>query len=138
LFAADRLSGKLDAALEAKVRLPVNAGDYEIAALAAMRAVEVAVRAAGGYGNKPLGVDLMNQAFSPENGPLRDVEAEAGERKAMMALFAGAIGAFKNPSSHRVVDFDDPVEAVEIIQLADLLLRILRRAEARNNKAAND
>jgi uncharacterized protein (TIGR02391 family) len=132
LFAADRLAGKLDEALEAKVRLPINAGDYEIACLAAMKEVEVAVRAAGRFDNSLIGVALMRQAFKSDGGPLSDPEAEPGERVAMMELFAGAIGAFKNPSSHRAVDFDDAVEAVEIVQLADLLLRIVRRAEARN------
>lgn len=42
-----------------------------------------------------------------------------------MALFWGAIGVFKNPSSHRQVDFADPTLASEVILLADLLLRML-------------
>jgi uncharacterized protein (TIGR02391 family) len=54
-----------------------------------------------------------------------DQEAEPGEREAMSALFAGAIGMFKNPTSHREVDFDDPTEAAEIVLVADLLMRIL-------------
>lgn len=74
----------------------------------------------------------MRQAFARDGGPLSDeAAAEPGERVARMELFAGAIGAFKNPSSHHSVDFEDPMEAAEIIQLADLLLRIVRRAETR-------
>jgi hypothetical protein len=42
-----------------------------------------------------------------------------------MELLAGSIGLFKKPSSHRGVDYADPVVATEIILLADLPLRLL-------------
>jgi uncharacterized protein (TIGR02391 family) len=73
----------------------------------------------------------MRKAFSPEDGTLRDPGAEGGKQHATADLFAGAIGAIKNPAGHRAVQFDDPVEAAEVIQLADLLLRIVQRAETR-------
>jgi uncharacterized protein (TIGR02391 family) len=134
VFASERLSSEIDKALKSKVRLLVNSGDYETACFAAMKEVEVAVRKASGLPAKLVGVPLMRRAFAPDDGPLTDMQIEPGERVGMMELFAGAIGAFKNPSSHRDVDFDDPVEAVEVIQLADLLLRIVRRAQARNKR----
>jgi uncharacterized protein (TIGR02391 family) len=134
IHAAERLAGNLDPALEAKVRSLFGMGDYETACFAAMKEVEVAVRTAACFDNSQIGVSMMRNAFNPQTGPLRDEQAESGERVAAMELFAGAIGAFKNPPSHRTVDFDDPIEAAEIVQLADLLLKILRRSEARNRK----
>jgi uncharacterized protein (TIGR02391 family) len=130
LWAADRLAGVLDPTLEEKVRPIFNLGDYETACFAAMKAVEVEVRAAAGLDSSVIGVDLMRQALKP-GGPLADKGAHGGEVVALMELFAGAIGAFKNPASHRTVHFDDPVEAAEVVQLADLLLRLLRRAQQR-------
>lgn len=130
VWAADRLAGDLDPALSS-ARSNFAIGDYETASFAAMKAVEVEVRRVAGLPNELLGVALMRKAFSPENGVLRDPGAEGGERQAIMDLFAGAIGAYKNPASHRTVQFEDPVEAAEVIQLADLLLRIVRRAEKR-------
>jgi len=42
-------------------------------------------------------------------------------------LYKGALGLFKNPSSHREVDYGDATEAAEVVLLADLLHRILNR-----------
>lgn len=99
-------------------------GRLDTAAFEAMKAVEVAVRARAKLGNDALGVSLMRTAFG-KAGVLTDLAAEPGEQVAAMELFAGAIGSFKNPSSHRYVDFDNPTLAGEVIVLADLLLRLL-------------
>ncbi|NLI85049.1 MAG: TIGR02391 family protein [Propionibacterium sp.] len=130
IWAADRLAGDLHEALTSAVS-NFALGDYETAAFAAMKAVEVEVRRVAGLPNELLGVPLMRKAFNPKDGVLRDPEAEGGEQQAAADLFAGAIGAYKNPASHRTVQFEDPVEAAEVLQLADLLLRIVSRAEGR-------
>ena len=70
----------------------------------------------------------MKDAFKP-GGALSDPELETGEQQATMALLWGAIGVFKNPSSHRQVDVEDPTLASEIILFADLLHRMLDRVE---------
>jgi uncharacterized protein (TIGR02391 family) len=110
-------------------------GDYDGAVFQAMKAVEVAVREASGLGDDLFGVKLIRPAFQPENGPLTDLGAEGGERVGRMELFAGAIASYKNPQSHRDVNLDDPLEALEIIYFANHLLRIVdARAKARSAK----
>lgn len=133
IWAADRLSGPLHPQLTS-ARSNYAMGDYETASFAAMKAVEVAVRSAAQLPNDLVGVNLMRKAFSPKGGALVDDEAEGGEQQATADLFAGAIGAYKNPASHRTVQFEDPLEAAEVIQLADLLLRIVERAAGRDGR----
>ncbi len=48
------------------------------------------------------------------------------ERERMDDLFAGAIGTFKNPHSHRVVGNSDPEPVNEKLMFASRLLRFLR------------
>ncbi len=105
-------------------------GEFDVAVLQAMKTVEVAVREASGLPNDLIGVALMRKAFHPQDGPLTDQAAEQGEKDALSALFAGAIGCYKNPHYHRDVQLDDQGEAVEIIMFANHLLRIV---DARRN-----
>ena len=100
-------------------------GKYETAVFEAMREVEIAVREGAGFAQGDHGVPMIRWALHKDSGPLTDPNAEEAEKEAVMALFAGAIGSYKNPHSHRHVPLDDPDEAVKIIMLANHLLRIV-------------
>jgi uncharacterized protein (TIGR02391 family) len=90
-------------------------GDYETAVSRAFKEVEVRVRTRAELGNEMFGRDLMVRAFG-ENGPLSDPNAPKSEQAALRELFCGAISSFKNPASHREVQFDDAHE-VEVAPL---------------------
>jgi uncharacterized protein (TIGR02391 family) len=107
-------------------------GEYDTAIFQAFREVEITVRAKGGFGLNDLGVDLMRNAFRPTSGKgktvnpgsLTDTQIPIAEQEAMLSLFAGAIGFYKNPQSHRHVP-SHPEEAAEVVIFASLLLRIV-------------
>ncbi|MCS6576381.1 TIGR02391 family protein [Curtobacterium flaccumfaciens pv. flaccumfaciens] len=128
--ASMRLHADLHPLLDASARPNFERGDYATAVFAATHQVEIAVREAAGLPDDKLGVHLMRETFKP-GGVLADDEVVEPEQNAIRDLFVGTIGAFKNPTSHRSVEFDSPIEAASIIHLADLLLRIVDRAKAR-------
>ncbi len=117
----------LDPKLASKVSPAFLRGDYDTAIFEAFKQVEVRVRILSRSDQGDLGVPLMRKAFHPDGGFLTDKSQVSAEKQAISDLFAGAIGCFKNPSSHHDVNFDDPVEVVELIMLADQLIRIAER-----------
>jgi uncharacterized protein (TIGR02391 family) len=104
-------------------------GDYDTAVFQAFKEVEVGVRNACDFADAELGVPLMRKAFKPETGPLTDKSALLDEQEALAHLFAGAIGSYKNPHSHRNVQIEAR-EAVEMIMLASHLLNIVDRRQS--------
>ncbi|MBI2727153.1 MAG: hypothetical protein HYX42_12995 [Polaromonas sp.] len=99
-------------------------GRLDTAVFEAFRAVEVAVRMAGGYGPNDLGINLMRQAFHKDTGPLRDQTKTDAERENLAHLFVGAI-SYKNGVSHRTGMITDLADAQEMVILATHLLRIV-------------
>jgi len=100
-------------------------GEYDTAVFQAFKEVEVSVRAAGGYSDTDYGTTLMRKAFEETKGPLTNMAHPLSERQALGHLFAGAIGSYKNPQSHKNVSITDPIEAAEMIILASHLLKIV-------------
>jgi uncharacterized protein (TIGR02391 family) len=108
-----------------EVWLQASLGEWATAVFIAFRAVEEAVRTAGSYGPNHVGVSLMREAFHKDSGPLTNLGDPTAEREALSSLFAGAIGSYKNPHSHRKVAGLEATEAREMIMLASHLLRIV-------------
>jgi uncharacterized protein (TIGR02391 family) len=98
--ATARIQVDLHPILEQRVRRQFLLGEYDLAAFEGMKQGEIRVRELANATDSDIGVPLMRQAFG-NTGPLRDEHMDGGEKVARMELFAGAIGLFKNPTSHR-------------------------------------
>jgi uncharacterized protein (TIGR02391 family) len=107
--------------LAEKVLPMFTRGDYEVAVFQALKEVEVTVRRVAELPDELVGVKLMREAFKPESGKIARTDLFAGEQQAMMELYAGAMGHFKNPPSHRDVKFRRTA-AAQVICFASYLL----------------
>lgn len=123
----------LHSTIAENVWLDLVRGDHETAVFKSFRAVEIAVREAGGFAATEIGAELMAKAFKVKVGPLTDAKLPISEQEAMAAMFVAAIKYFKNPHSHRHSPIEEQKAAQEMVTFASHLLRIV---DERRPKAA--
>lgn len=106
--------------------------NYEEAIFSAYKLVEEEVRNKAGLGPEDVGVGLMTKALHHTTGKLIIPSCIVPhEQEGAYNLFKGAIALFKNPSSHRTVNYSDRLEVIQIIALSGLLSKILATAQLR-------
>lgn len=110
-------------------------GEYDIAIFASFRALENMVREVCEYPKEVLGVKLMRDAFDPKGGPLTDRALAHAERESMAHVYAGAIGLFKNPTSHRLNAFTGAEQAVSLVLFANSLIKQVEELARTNGLA---
>jgi len=107
-----------------------RAGNFGDAVFNSFRHLEERVRNKADLTEKSYGKPLMGAAFNSKSGKLRHPKAKIDEEPdSLCELMRGAIGFFKNPSSHRTVDIEDPNIAISIIHFAKMLLDIVDECE---------
>jgi uncharacterized protein (TIGR02391 family) len=101
-------------------------GIYDDAIRRAMLKVEEALRAKSRQPAAAFGGSMIRTALAPAAGKLKHPDAQTpAEQDALLNLFLGANGWFRNPTAHRTVGYNDPYEAAQILGLANLLLTLL-------------
>ena len=76
----------------------------------------------------------MDKALNPNNGRLVFPTCSMiAEQSGIHGLFRGAIAFLKNPISHRTVNYEDRLVAIQAIVLADFLLHILSTSKKRDS-----
>lgn len=109
-----------------------NNDDFETAIFSAYKLIEEEVRNKAGLDASFYGESLVTEALHPTRGKLSIPSCKLqNEQEGIYNLFKGAIAFFKNPSSHRTVNYENRLNTIKIIALADLLLEILSIAKPR-------
>ena len=78
------------------------------------------------------GVNLMQNAFSLNKPVLKlndlKTQSQKDQQRGYMEMFAAVITGVRNPRAHEYAYLDDPVTALELLGLANHLVRIARSA----------
>jgi uncharacterized protein (TIGR02391 family) len=105
------------------------AGFYEEAAFNAFKVVDQRLRSITGE-EDALPLELVNKAFNPSTGSLRDTRGWQSEREGIYLLMRGAFLSYRNPPAHRFMDIDEET-AFDLIILANHMYSVIEEAYQR-------
>ena len=106
-------------------------GHYAVAVEKAFIYVNNMVSKKSGHVGKD-GADLMRAVFSPKSSVLRlnrlESQSDRNEQQGYMHIFEGVMIGIRNPRAHEHDLEDSPEEALELLSLANHLMRVLTRS----------
>ncbi len=79
------------------------------------------------------GASLMRRVFSPKNPILKlnqlRSESQRNQQLGYMEIYAGCMTGIRNPRAHEYRSLDEPSAALEMLSLANHLIRLARNAK---------
>jgi len=111
-------------------------GHYALAVEEAFKCLNNFVKSKSGLGAD--GADLMRNAFTPKNPTLAlnalKTDSQHDQQLGYMDIFAGSMTGIRNPRAHEHKYLDEPQVALEMLGLANHLMRMVRNANKRRKK----
>jgi uncharacterized protein (TIGR02391 family) len=122
-----------DEALRARCADLLSApGNFDRVVNQATLVLEDRIRAKAGKGNNLSGVPLVNEVLKTKlEESILKVSDDPGQHEGFCHICRGVMGAFRNPTHHRLVESMKREEALKVCAFIDNLLRVIDQAEVR-------
>jgi uncharacterized protein (TIGR02391 family) len=112
-------------------------GHYALAVEEAFKCLNNFVKSKSGIAAD--GADLMRNTFTPKNPTLvlnaLNTDSQRDQQLGYMDIFAGSMTGIRNPRAHEHKYLDEPQVALEMLALANHLMRMARNANKKRRKS---
>ena len=110
---------------------------YALAVEEAFKCLNNFIKSKSGLGAD--GADLMRSAFTPKNPALSlnelMTDSQRDQQLGYMDIFAGSMTGIRNPRAHEHQYLDEPEVALEMLAMANHLMRMARNAHKKRRKS---